>query len=515
MIESSRKPGFADPLVLFQIAAVLVLALAVRLVYAPGVVFDESALIAYRAWQFADTPGISQVARWLLSPPYSESAAVLATGLSYMLFGVSKLSSLLPGLLASFGLLGLVFGLTSAWFGRTQGLIAAFLLAIFPLEIFVSTSLLPASLLLCLKVLAIYLSQLARKRNIRSLYILSFVILLLGTLSDWIIFAPAIILLLMQQFIHSDGYFTWLQRLAIIALVVFVFIPDAVVSALALYDSVLLILENLIYLPLLFFGLLGASRDTKVPAVRFVLVWIALEVACLVLAAPVIRLSPTFQMLGVSAYWIQVLIPGLILSGSTFGGLVGESAARKAVILASVTAFFIVLLRVTDAGAMVQRTLDIVTRVSFGLAFLSMWLFVFLMNSRKWVVSAAFAAFLLTFAVGSLMVMKNNIASYANITDGAIQAVDYMKAQPADPTVVVVGDSLFARIFYLVSISESKYTLNLGLFNPEGEELLGGSYVLIDEDYLQYVFGLKPDNWLLVSEFGMAEYPQLLLYRVE
>ncbi len=514
MTELSRKPEFADPLMLLQIAAVLVLALAVRLVYASGVVFDESALIAYRAWQFADTPGISQVARWLLSPPYSESAAVFATGLSYMLFGVSQLSSLLPGLLASLGLLGLAFGLTSAWFGRTQGLIAAFLLAIFPLEIFVSTSLLPASLLLCLKVLAIYLSQLARKRNIRSLYILSFVILLLGALSDWIIFAPAIILLSMQHFVRSDNYFTWLQQLAIIALVVFVFIPDAIVSALALYDSVLLILDNLIYLPLLFFGLVGASRDAKVPAVRLVFVWIALEVACLVLAAPVIRLSPTFQMLGVSAYWIQVLIPGLILSGSTFGGLIGQSAAHKAVMLASVAAFFIVLLRVTDAGATVQRTLDVVNRVGFGLAFLSMWLFIFLMNSKKWLVSLSFAVFLFTFAVGSLMVMKTYVASYAYLKDGVVQAVDYVDTQMAESKLVVAGDALFARTSYLVLASESRYSLTLNLLGQD-ESLLPGYFVLVEEGYLQYVFGLKPDNWLLVSEFGNPDYSQLLVYRVE
>lgn len=514
MTELGREPEFAHPLMLLQIAAVVVLAVAVRMVYASGVVFDESALIAYRAWQFADTPSISQIARWLLSPPYAESAAVLATGLSYMLFGVSKLSSLLPGLLASLGLLGLVFSLTSTWFGRGQGLTAALLLAVFPLEIFVSTSLLPASLLLCLKVLAIYLSQLARKQNARGLYVLSFVTLLLGALSDWIVFAPAIILLVMQHFIHPNRYFTWLQRLAIVALIVFVFIPDGIVSTLALYDSVLLILENLIYLPLLFFGLVGASRDTKAPAVRLILVWIALEVACLVFAAPAIRQSSTFQMLGVSAYWIQMLIPGLILTGVIFADLVGESSARKAVTLASMAALLILFLRVIDSGATLQRTLDVVTRVSFGLAFLTMWLFVFLMNSKKWVASGAFAAFLLTFAVGSLMIMKSNINSYADLADGAVEALDYIDAHMAESTLMVVGDALFARTSYLALVSEGNHPLNLKLLGQD-ETLLAGSFVLVEEGYLQYVFGLKPDNWLLVSEFGNPDYSQLLLYRVE
>ena len=121
---------------LVALAIILLLALALRLIFYTGVLDSDVIEYAYYAYgashgdfQFTTAPREIQF----------RLALYLPLALLYYLFGVSELSTIVYGFLASMVGVLLIYGIARLQANESAGIIAALIWAAFPLNIFLST----------------------------------------------------------------------------------------------------------------------------------------------------------------------------------------------------------------------------------------------------------------------------------------------------------------------------------------------------------------------------------------
>jgi len=119
--------------------AILALGLVLRLRFVTGVVFNDDLGYAQSALDLLN--GHLRMGEW--PGGQSRIGLIAPVALSYWLFGPSETSTLLFPWLCSLASIALVFGLASWFADERAGLIAAFVWAVFPLDIQAATALLP------------------------------------------------------------------------------------------------------------------------------------------------------------------------------------------------------------------------------------------------------------------------------------------------------------------------------------------------------------------------------------
>jgi hypothetical protein len=215
----------------------------------------------------------------------------------------------------------------------------------------------------------------------------------------------------------------------------------------------------------------------------------------------------------VSVYWLQLLAPIAILLGWQFVGLVGGRTARWTIAGVSVAALLVLFALSPNAD---QSWFDTLSRIALGMAFVLFWLFALAAGSVSWAKRSLFAGFVLALTIGLLMPIKTYAGSYAFFSENPRQAIEYLKAANPGARLSIAGAALYDRARYLQGFVDHSAEVSLVLFEPSQDiPVPTGNFVLITEDFQEYILGLRPDNWSLVAEFGQPEYQRVLLYLVE
>lgn len=145
---------------ILKLAVILFIGLLLRGVFFSGYVSgDDSAYIA-RAFQYSLGD---------FTPPYSHWGGrvlvVLSTAFSYSLFGVSDASTVIFPFLLSLGAILVTYGLGTELFDQKTGLLAAALIAFFPMEVLFASQLFPYAFLSFFTSLALLLFLKGRRQG--------------------------------------------------------------------------------------------------------------------------------------------------------------------------------------------------------------------------------------------------------------------------------------------------------------------------------------------------------------
>jgi hypothetical protein len=290
-------------------------------------------------------------------------------------------------------------------------------------------------------------------------------------------------------------------------------------AAVELYGLNLQLFDNFLFIPLLVIGLVSAAGVKGNTALRFVLPWLGVKAAFIVVAAPLILQRPQLQTIGFAGYWLDLIPPGLILIAFHFARWVEPvHVKRMLVAVGSVSAVGLIFL-IPIPG--LPAFLATILRISVGVAF--MWIFVYLALLRKDAPSRnalLLGSLLIFLTLASISIVSKYVASYiypvedANGVRAALASVD-------GDQIVFVGDELvYERLLYLGGYQNPQRldevdTAQLNVLNPvKPDDVPEGAYVVVSSQYLNFVLGIPPTNWEIFGEFSHSSQQKLVMFFV-
>lgn len=510
--------------------AILFFALAIRLVFANGLVFDESVRIATDSWslysfdaQGSDASGVDVVKGFLKevrSLPSETWPVSPALGLLYTLLGVNDLVSILPTLVGSLLACFLIYSLAARLFDQATGLLAAFLWAILPLGVFLSNNLLPVLPLIAIDLIAIYLFFVASTTHSRPAYLLATILVALGFAFDWTFFLSTAVFMILFTAQQKQIPYSRILTLAVGLVTVFlILLPGNGAAAAELFSLNLLLFDNLLFLPLLIISLMFAASAKQTFSLRFLLPWLSLKAGFVLIVAPWILEKPWLNTIGFSGYWLDIITPALILISFQFARRVASFQVKRILfgisVLATLGLFILALFSSFPAELLT------ISRISVGVVFLCIFSFPFLWQSSKSQRNALlFGTLILFLSLAAPSIVHNYAGSYVYLADDARDVRSFITLLNEDVNLFVANEPLYERFRYLnefqpeLSLSNS-HALTVALLNHhELEDLPQGSYVVTSDFFLGYAIGTIPDNWVLLSVFENFDQQRLILYHV-
>ena len=521
---AGSPPSFVIILIL------LVLTLAVRLVFAEGLFFSESLTIAEDSkslYSFDSTSPDSEagsIARGkeflkeLRTLPSESWPVNVVLGLLYMVFGVSDLISILPGLMASLFAGFLIYMLGVHMFDEATGLLAAFLWAILPLSVFLSINLLPILPLVAINLLAVTLFFQAARHRAWGGYLPAAVVTALGLVLDWTLFLPT------AFFMALYGLKRWkipdLRTIGIGLLVLAVFLlPDVGAATADLYGLNLLLFDNFLILPLFVISLVFAAGLKRDLPLNFLLLWLAVKAAFIFMAAPFILQRPLLQTIGFSGYWLDLVPPVMILISFQFTRRFDSLQIKR--MLLSIASFATVGLIFLIPVSLLPAGLVTASRISVGAAFLCIFLYLAFWKKDRPLGNVLLLSALLTFfTLASPSIINNYVASYIYPVEDAREVKATLLSLDQDLVVFVGDDFVYERLLYSggyqnpQSLNENNSAWVYLLNANRPSEVPEGAYVLVSSDYLDFVLGITPANWSLIQELRLSNQQGFFLYRV-
>lgn len=495
-----------------------------------GLLFNESARIAKRAWDLYLLVSASSaypekllwfrdIYRLLRDTPTETLPLLPITGMFYGIFGVSDLASFLVPLLASLVGGALIYLLTKTWFDQSAALIASFLWAVLPVSIFLSTNLLAMPLLLTGDLLIIYLLGIAGVRKSRTVLFGALLLLALGLFLNWTIFLPTAILVVAGFYNELRKPIEWKYPLRIfwgLFVVGFLFTAlrqgDAVVTS---YYQLLLPFDNLWILPFLALGIAFAANKRH-PAAQQILTWLAVKVAFVLLIGPWIADTNSVKLFGMSGYWLMLVIPCLVLLGWQFS----EQVSPKFVFFTLIVVAFLGSLLHGILLTANTSTLDeflVYSRIAFGISIVTVFLYIVIGPRGSKTAGIGFALILIAFTLASPSV----VSSYVINHDGALRnsegAAAYLKGLPEETVVVFVSESLYDRFAYIQNFgAEQPASSPILLLYPLRRDMLAQAksdqYVVVEREFVTAILGATPANWHLLQEFTDDRGVDILLF---
>jgi 4-amino-4-deoxy-L-arabinose transferase-like glycosyltransferase len=157
---STLRPLFNNDLFLLLFLAAI--ALLIRIVFFTGMYFDDDPYFAGKAYRLA-------FKEFQIVAGHYNSLRIgtyFPTVLAYRMFGVGQVSSVLYPLLLSFFSAAILFLFGKRFFNRTTGILAALAYAFYPLDVGLSSRLLPDPILPAISLFAVYLLFSADKKNL-------------------------------------------------------------------------------------------------------------------------------------------------------------------------------------------------------------------------------------------------------------------------------------------------------------------------------------------------------------
>ncbi len=509
---------------------VLFLGFLNRLVFANGLFFDQSLQTAKSAWYLfsfeslndGSLPSVLAQGKEFLQEannlPNEYRPLSIALGLIYKLFGVNDTTSILPSLVASILAGLLVYLLAKSWFGAATGLLACFFWASLPIDIFLSISLLPVVPLIFGSLLAIYLFDRASKVHSWPIYLGSFLIVLLGLTVDWTFYLPTVFFLgylFLQRF---DLNFKKIERILWVVALACIFLSQIGGDAIDLYNLFLLVFDSFLILPLLLLSLVYAARVTSETPLRLVLLWLAIKAAFIFIAAPWIAQRPIVSTIGMSGYWLDLMLPALILISWQFGKRVGLQRVKSLVFAISPSGLFGLLIFYLIPSSFLNALLT-ASRISVGLTFFCVFLYLAFWNKRK-TRSLLFAALIIFFLLATPSIVNTYVESYSYSVKDSGEVVTLLSTFDGDIQMFIGDESIYERFLYLsgyqpAHLLNATTTLTLDLLSENRPESVPvGSYILFSDDYLKFVLGTTPSTWSIVKEISSSDQQKLFLYQV-
>lgn len=496
-----------------------------------GLLFNESARIAKKAWDLyllvSDGLASPQKLLWfrdiygLLRDAPTETLPLLPiTGMLYGIFGVNDLASFLVPLLAWLLSAALIYLLTKTWFDRSAALVASFLWAVLPVGIFLYTNLLAMPLLLTGDLLIIYLLVVAGIRKSRSLLLAALVLLVLGLFFNWTIFLPTAILAVGGLYYELHKPTEWKHLLRIFwglflvgLLFTAVWLGDAVVTS---YYQLFLPLDSLWILPFLALSI-AVAANKRHPAAQQILIWLTLKAVFVLLIGPWIADTASVKLLGMSGYWLMLVIPCIVLLGWQFAEKVSPRLMLFALIWVALLGSLLHGLLLTASASALDEFL-VFSRIAFGISILAVFLYIAIGSQGSRTAPAiGFVLILITFTLASPSV----VSSYVINHDGALRnsegAAAYLKNLPEDTVVVFVSESLSDRFAYIQKFGfEQQTSYPILLLYPLRRESLdqakSGQYVVVEREFVTAILGATPANWNLLQEFSDDQGVDILLF---
>lgn len=164
----------------FLLFFIVIFGLFLRLIFFSGIGTSDD--LSYSSYSYNVDKGIYKDSTLTLAV---RIGIIYATALSYSIFGVNDFSSVLFILLTSLGSIILIFYFGKLLFGENVGLLAAFLLSFFPLDVYYSTRLLtdlPSAFFMALGVYFFLYSEIKHKKWYGTGYFLSGIFIGIGYL---------------------------------------------------------------------------------------------------------------------------------------------------------------------------------------------------------------------------------------------------------------------------------------------------------------------------------------------
>ena len=506
---------------LLIVLLIFLLGIWLRVAFFRGMVFDESISIAEEAWELFTANPISgsfmQFLRALKNIPSSNILPVFVSGLLYQLFGVSDIWSVIFPILSSLLVGGFLYSFGSLWHSRSVGLLALFFWLMLPINVFLSSNLLPVLPLIALNTLTVLMYLLGRKHHSWIYFVLAGATLLSGLIFSWAYALPNVVfvgydLLKNQHFVEIKKI--GIGLFAIVTL--YMLIPPNGAMALNLYYLVPLVFENLFLFPLLILALVYVFSLPRDKRPTDLLIWLAAKAIWLVIGARWISMDPLIETIGISGYWLDLLVPGLVLLAWLFVGRLGERLIFKIVSLASIGLFFFVLF--LSIFETLPPWLFTVSRISVGIAFLLIFLFGAAWNSSIKKQIVFFSLFLLTFLVGGWTITNDYWRSYQHTVEDSLDVLTTLETN--GEVILFVGEyNLSSRFKYETGFGNPTEFPNLSLTVADltqgnANSLPNGSYVVMSDSYKNLVFGMEPENWSLEQEIQNSNQQKLFLYKV-
>jgi len=507
---------------LLSFIAIIFLGVFLRASFFSGLVFEDSITIARNSWELYSEnalPGeFSQFETDFRLLPNEQNLIVLVTGILYQILGVTDFSSVIFPVVSSLVVGILLFSLGKRWIGKSAGILAMFFWFVLPIGVFLSTTLISALPMIALNTLAVSTYFTANERKSNFLNVVSGALFLAGLIFDWTYFLGSAGFVLYHLSNKLPSKAKQVLGFALIAgATIFMLIPLHGSSAASLYYLVSLVFENLILFPLLIIGLVYAGSVKKGDRPGLILMWLAAKSMFLILGARWISETPDLKIIGMSGYWLDVLVPGVLLLGWVF-----VNRLNKSIIPATLSILSIAILGIFYAIQSVDSslaTLFTVSRIFFGLSLLFIAVLLAVWNRAERVRFSVFILFLASFLLGSLTITNDYWRSYRYTTDDT-QAVLQAFADEGKFSLNVMGDDLFSRFSYTngfeqvaTQFGETKLEV-LHLERVDAPAVPAGMYVVLTADYKKFILGSEPENWSLKSEFRNSDQQSLLLYKV-
>lgn len=501
---------------LFPLVAVLLLGVLLRAVYYSDQVLFESVQAAKNSSSIAQTldEDVVQAIRELRTSPRADRILLPPTALLFRLFGITATSSAIGPIISSLLAALLLWATGKLMFSNGAGLIGALLWLILPAGVFLSTQLLATNFLVPLNILVVCAYLYAKSRGSSRLYVFAAFLAALGLWLHWLHMLASVVFIILDILSSNSrlkNYKDYIIPSLLLLTVLYLLASQTGNEALQVLYLTRLIEENLILLPLIVLCAAYAASTKEAANLQSLLLWFGTKLLIMVAGAHWIIADSLVGTIGVAAYWLDLLVPGMLLVGWALNKKLDE--AQTIIWVPIICAGIAVLLLAGQANWLMT-----VSRIAFGLTLL---LFMFLLafwNAAKTKFKPVGLLFLTFFVLGSLTLNNWYWLSYRQAHDNTRQLVDNI-AHGEKATLFVQEEELMTRLSYLagfrpfpVQVEQTSLTFEL-VTADQSAGLPAGSYTAMSAHYRDFEFGAPLASWEPVDVYGTGP-TQLLLFRV-
>lgn len=474
---------------------VVLLGLALQLVFPTGMPFEQNIDHAKFGWQLANffqqEGGFSKIGIWFTQP---SKIVHIPVALAYLLWGINDTTSVLYPMVSALVSIVIIFFIGKKLYGQESGLLAAFLWSVLPLRVFYSTTLLWVLPVITLNFIAVYCLALPHQRSrwIKLGIGLASVLAALY-LSFALSMGMVILIIYIKLEKHLKRFPNIMKVLLTLGAIGILFQALQGDSALLIYQSFLLVQENIVLIPLLIFSIIWFSKQpdevSKLP-----LVWISMMAISVFIISSSLQADPVFINLGSSALWLAFLAPITLIIGQYLSARIDKYTDLWILLIG-----LLLIGMISGYYLLPDLVQDMLTfsRIATGISFLLIWL-ILLSGTDRLIYNRVGIVLLLTLiGAASLAQSQEYQASYSHRSKVYDEMYFQLKTLPALP-LVVESEMVKERFDYLGKFeSEGQfmgYSMVIGPRKYQNKD----AHVIISEEYNKYVLVLVPYNWELI-----------------
>lgn len=522
---SQRLVGDRQFITLCTLLFISALSLALRVAYSRGLLFDQSVNIAYSAERLVQQGDpisniltlIKGLALEFRQWQINERLSIPLTAFSFTIFGTSKTASFFAPIFSSALLVFVMFSIGEKLIGKSGAWMAVAIWAVLPIGAFLFSNLLEIGPIILLNTFAF--SLIVQEGRFKYQWLAVTLLICIGLYVNWAHMGSTILFFIFYLLGDEDQtYFIKLLRFLLLAILLVAVLPGTGAAFTTMYNLVMLISDNLLIIPLLLFAIILTSTQGLDRNIRIVLLWLAVKAVFLVLAAKWIIGQPEIAEIGISGYWLDLLVPAVLIIGHQLGSRL-ESLERK------IEPMFIgwSLVNLLFIGYLVDfpfsTSLLTISRIAAGVAFLLVYsLLLLLWRAPKHVRLLTNFLFLTLFSLASFSITSDYLEGYLPKAVDVEQALTYV-ASTRERADVFVDSDIYPRVLVEAAFLQESQTnmrsIIIEELNPYSPETTPpGSFIIISETFQNLVMGFPPRNWSMIRLFSESSEERLFVYFV-